>query len=213
MLRSDGSEQKDDGKKSFVPPGFVFVIFPVILSLLSVLILGRLPWLIGAYNYLRGAPSPIDQFALALLGSDLTRIIILISIILGMVIGLYLSRFVTTKLDVVRKEGESRISVRLYLALLFQWEFFILPIQAIWFLDLVIFGYPTSSFLSDFGYYMMAGFFMAFTIPVLLRYGLLVMHAKSIDSKIRLIELRGGNRFMKRLQLLILKVIPEDPDP
>lgn len=182
------------------------------MSVISVLILSRLPWLLAAYNYLRGAPSPIDQSALALLGSDFARIIILISFIIGMMIGLYLSSFVTTKLDIVRKEGEARISVRLFLVLLFQWEFFMMPIQAIWSLDLVINGYPTSSYLSDLSYYMMAGFLVAFAIPILLKYGLLVLHTKSIDSKIKLVELRRGNGFIK-LQCLILKVIHGGPDP
>lgn len=213
MIRKDGSEQKGDEMKGFLPPGIVFVLVPALSSLFGVLILSRLPWLISAYNYLRGAPSPIDQSALALLGSDLSRIAVLSSCIIGMVIGLYLFRFVTTKLDAVRKEGETEISVRMYLALLLSWELFILPIQAIWFLDLVVYGYPTSSFLRDLGYFTMAGFFVVFAIPVLLKYLLLVLHTRSIDSRVTLIQHISGKGFKRRTQYLTLRVIYDGPDP
>ncbi len=119
MIRKDDSEQKADEMEKFLPPGLVFVFFPALMSLLGALILTQLPRLIGAYNYLRGSSSLIDQSALTLLGSDLTRIAVFTSCIIGMGIGLYLFRFVTTKLDVVRKEGETEISVRMFLLFYF----------------------------------------------------------------------------------------------
>ncbi|TFG99314.1 hypothetical protein E4H12_03215 [Candidatus Thorarchaeota archaeon] len=213
MIRNDSSEQKVGEMKRYLPPGLLFVIFPALLSLLGVFILSQLPWLIGAYNYLRGASSPIDQSALALLGSDLARIAVLISGIVGMVIGLYLSRFPTAKIDVARREGEARISVRMFLALLLLWEIFVIPNIAIGLLDSFFNGFLTSHFLSDLCWFMAAGYFLAYSIPVLIKYGFLVMHARSIDSKIELIELRSGNGFIKRFQCLILRVIYDGPDP
>jgi hypothetical protein len=89
-----------------------------------------------SYNYLRGSRSPIDQVLLALLGSDLSGLVILASSIIGMMIGLFLSRFVTTKLDVVRKEGEVMLSARMYVVLFGYWWFLILPFSMIHILDL-----------------------------------------------------------------------------
>jgi len=150
---------------------------------------------------------------LALLGSDLTRIAVMISCILGIGIGLYLFRFVTTKLDVVRKEGETVIGVRMYIALNFLWILLILPIQLIWFLEVIIYGpYNTSHFLFDISSFTVAGFYVAFAIPVLMQYVRLVLHARSIDSRVKLIEHRSGNGFIK-LKYLTLKVIRDGPDP
>jgi len=117
MFGEDGSDQELDEMERFLPPGFVFVFLPAFLSLFGILILTQLPWLIGQYNYLRGASSPIDQSTLALLGSDLARLVVLTSSIIGMMIGLFLVRFVTRKLDVVRKEGKAELSARMYVAL------------------------------------------------------------------------------------------------
>ena len=213
MLREDGSEQKNDEMKKFFPPSFLFLVIPALLSLLGVFVLGQLPWLIGAYNYLRGTPSPIDQSALALLGSDLTRISVLISGVAGMVIGLYLSRFVITKLDVVRKEGETRISARMYLALLFWWDFLVLSIQMIRILDSVVNGYATSRFLSDLGWYLMAGAFLAFSIPVIVKYVQLMLSASLTSSQVILVGCQSGSGFKKRIQDWTLRVVYDGPDP
>jgi len=212
MIRNDSLEQEEDDKESFPPPGFDFAFFPALLSLVGVLILTQLPRLIGAYNYLRGSSSPIDQSASALLGSDLTRIAVLISCILGIVIGLYLFRFVTTKLDVVRREGETVIGVRMHIALNFLGIFFVLPIQSIWFLDMIVYGPYTSHFLFDISSFTVAGFYVAFAIPILIKYVRLVLHARSIDSRVKLIEHRSENGFIK-LKYLTLKVIYDGPDP
>ncbi len=214
MLGPDSSEQQVDEMKSVHTPGLLFVFFPAILSLLGALILtGYLPSLIISYNYLRGASSPIDQSVLALLGSDLTRIAILVSGIIGMAIGLYLARFVTKKLDIVRREGETGITVRMYIALLCGWTLFPFPIQTIWLLDRYYNGFATSRFVTDLGVFLMAGYFVAFAIPVLLKYVILVLHARSVDSQVELVGLQSGSGFKRRFQYLTLRIIPEGPDP
>ncbi len=178
----------------------------------SVLILaGYLPTLMS-YNYLRGSCSPIDQVILALLGSDLSRLAILASSIIGMMIGLFLSRFVTTKLDVVRKEGEVILSVRMYVVLFGWWWFLILPFLMIDILEVIVYGLPTSHFLMNLGFILTAGYSLAFAIPVLLKYLLLVLHAKSNDSRVKWVEFRRGSGFIKRLQYMVLKVVPDGPD-
>ncbi len=213
MLRKEGPEQKVDEMKRVHTPGLIFVFFPTFLSIVGVLILTQLLRLFEQYNYLRGTSSPIDQSVLALLGSDLTRIAVFSSGIIGMVLGLYLSRFVTTKLDVVRKEGETGITQRMYIALLFWAPLLLLPIQAIWTLDMLIYGPPTSKFLSDLGIFLMAGGFAAFAIPILSKYLILVMHARSIDSQVELVGYQIGSGFKRRFQNLTLRVIYDGPDP
>jgi hypothetical protein len=213
MLRNDNSEQKVDEMKNFLPPSFLFLVIPALLSLLGVFILGQLPWLIGAYNYLQGAQSPIDQFVLSLLGSDMTRIVVLISGITGMVIGLYLSRFVTTKLDVVRKEGETGISRRMYIALVVGWSFFASSVQMIGMLDLIVNGYPTSRFLSDIGWFLVAGTCLAYSIPVIVKYTQLMLTASSTSSQVALVGRQSGSGFKKQIQDITLRVIYEGPDP
>ena len=189
------------------------MLFPSLFSVGGVLILaGYLPTLMS-YNYLRGSRSPIDQVVLALLGSDLLRLVILASSIIGMMIGLFLSRFVTTKLDVVRKEGEVILSARMYVVLVGWWWFLILPFSMIYILDSILHGiYVTSHFLNDLGYILAAGYSLAFTIPVLLKYRLLVLHAKSIDSRVKLIVLQRGSGFIKWVQHMTLKVVPDGSD-
>jgi len=114
-----------------------------------------------SYNYLRGSRSPIDQVVLALLGSDLSRLVILASSIIGMIIGLFLSRFVTTKLDVVRKEGEVMLSARMYVVLFGWWWFLILPFSMICILEVIAYGLPTNHFLKDLGFILTAGYSLA----------------------------------------------------
>jgi len=186
------------------------MLFPSLLSVGGILVLaGYLPTLMS-YNYLRGSRSPIDQVVLALLGSDLSRLVILASSIIGMMIGLFLSRFVTTKLDVVRKEGEVILSARMYVVLVGWWWFLILPFLMINILEVIVYGIPTSQFLMNLDFILTAGYSLAFAIPVLLKYRLLVLHAKSIDSRVKLIALQRGSGFIKRLQYMTLKVAPDD---
>ena len=211
ILIADSSEQKEDTTERNVHHGALFVLFPSLFSVGGVLILaGYLPTLMS-YNYLRGSRSPIDQVVLALLGSDLSRLVILASSIIGMMIGLFLSRFVTTKLDVVRKEGEVILSVRMCVVLFSWWWFLILSFSMIHILDSIVYGiFSTSHFLSDLGFILTAGYSLAFAIPVLLKYLLLLLHAKSNDSRVKLIALHRGSGLIKRLQYMTLKVVPDD---
>ena len=210
MFGEDGSDKELDEMERFLSPGIFFVFFPVFFSLLGILTLTQLPWLIGQYNYLRGAPSPIDQSTLALLGSDLARLVVLTSSIIGMMIGLFLVRFVTRKLDVVRKDRTVELSARMCFALFVWWIFLLLPFDAIFLLGSVVYGRPSSRFLSDLRWFTNAGYFLAFAIPVLLKYVLLVLHAKSNDSRVKWVEFRRGSGFIKRLQYVVLKVVPDD---
>ena len=213
MLRNDNPEQKVDEMKGFLPPSFLFLVIPALLSLLGIFVLGQLPWLIGAYNYLQGAQSPIDQSVLSLLGSDVTRIAVLISGVVGMVIGLYLSRFATTKLDVARKEGETGISVRMYFALLCGWSFFASAVQIIGMLDSIVNGYATSGFLRDIGWYLIAGAFLAFSIPVMVKYAQLMLSASSTSSKVILVGRQSRSGIRKQFQDITLRIVYDGPDP
>ncbi|MGY5853983.1 MAG: hypothetical protein RTU92_10485 [Candidatus Thorarchaeota archaeon] len=214
MLGKDGSEQKAEVMERNLPPSIIIVLFPSIFCFVSILILtGYLPRLVLQYNYLRGLPSPIDQTILALLGSDLSRLVVFTSISIGIIIGLFLSHFLTTKLDVVRKEGEVVLSSRIYAVLFAWWMFSILPFSVISFLEMIIYGSPTSHFLSDVSFSVLVGYSLAFAIPVLLKYVHLVLHTKSTDSRVTLIEHRSGTGFIKRVNYLTLRVIHDGPDP
>ena len=193
-------------------PSIIIVLFPIIFILMAILILTMLPWLIGAYNYLRGMPSPIDQVVLALLGSDLSRLVVLASCIIGAIIGLYLSRFVTTKFGVLKKEREVKLSKGVYVFINLWWMVPTLPFTTISLLEMTVYGFPTSHFLSEIGYFMMAGYFLAFSIPVLLKYGILSRYVSSIDSKIILVEHSSGSGFHRRVQDLTLRAVHERPN-
>ena len=177
------------------------------------MVLSQLPWLIGAYNFLQGAQSPIDQSSLALLGSDLTRIAVLISGVFGMLIGLHLSRFATTKLDVARKEGETEISRRMYFALVCWWSFLVVPIQSISLLDMVVNGYFTSRFLIDLGWFLVAGAFLAFSIPVMVKYAQLLSSANLTNSQVILVGRQSGSGIRKQIQDITLRIVYDGPDP
>ena len=125
-------------------------------------------------------------------------------------IGLFLSRFVTTKLDVVRKEGEVILSARMHVVLVGWWWFLILPFSMINILEVIVYGIPTSHFLMNLGSILTAGYSLAFAIPVLLKYRLLVLHVKSIDSRVKLIALQRGSGLIKRVQYMTLKAVLDD---
>jgi hypothetical protein len=207
------SEQRAFEMEKVLSPGLIIALFPVICSFIGVLVLGMLPWLISAYNYLRGMSSPIDQAILALLGSDLSRLVILASCVIGMMIGLYLSRFVTTKLDVVKKEGEFELSKRLELFLLLWWMIPLWSLSTVSLLDMTLNGFYTSSFLSDFDVFMMAGYFLAYSIPVLLKFARLLLYTRSINSQIILVGLPIGSGLRRGHQNLTLRIIRVGPDP
>lgn len=194
-------------------PGVIIVLFPLICISMAVLFLTTLPWLIGAYNYLRGASSPVDQIILALLGSDLSRLVVLTSCIIGAIIGLYLSRFVTTKLDILKKEGEIEFGVGMYIVLFLWWMFPHFPFITISSLEIFVYGFPMSHFLSDLSYFLMAGYYLAYSIPVLSKHVFLTLYTSSIDSQIILVERSKGSGFKRRVQKLTLKVVHEGPIP
>jgi len=211
ILITDSSEQKEDATESDVPHGILFVLFPLLFSVAGVFFLTSNLRTVMSYNYLRGSRSPIDQVLLALLGSDLSGLVILASSIIGMMIGLFLSRFVTTKLDVVRREGEVMLSARMYVVLFGYWWFLILPFSMIHILEVIVHGiFSNSHFLIHLGFILNAGYYLAFAIPVLLKYLLLLLHAKSNDSRVKLIALHRGSGLIKRLQYMTLKVVPDD---
>ena len=211
ILITDSSEQKEDATESDVHHGILFVLFPSLFSVAGVFFLTSNLRTVMSYNYLRGSRSPIDQFLLALLGSGLSGLVILASSIIGMMIGLFLSRFVTTKLDVVRKEGEVMLSARMYVVLFGYWWFLIWPFQMIYILEVIVYGiFSNSHFLMNLCFILNAGYYLAFAIPVLLKYLLLLLHAKSNDSSVKLIALYRGSGFIKRLQYMTLKVVPDD---
>ncbi|MFX1483718.1 MAG: hypothetical protein ACFFCP_11100 [Promethearchaeota archaeon] len=213
MIGATSPDQKVVETKRVLHPGFIIVLFPVICSFLAVLFLTPLPGLIGAYNYLRGMSSPIDQVILALLGSDLSRIVVLASCIIGAIMGLYLSRFVTKKLDALKEDGQAKLSVRLYIVLFSWWILIQWPFLIISLVERIFYGFPMSHFLSDLGFFLTAGYFLAYSIPVLSKYFILVRFMESIDSHLILVEIRTGSGFIKRLQNLTLRVIHEEPDP
>lgn len=207
-------EQKVDETDTSYLLGLSLVFFPAVFSIVGALILTfYIPRLVGYYNYLAGALSPIDQAVLLLLGPDLSRLVVFTSSVIGMMIGLFLSHFVTTKLDVVRKEGEVELSARMHIGLSLWWLILFLPLQMIFFLQWIVYGIPTSHFLDDIGISLMAGFSLAFAVPILLKYIILVRHAKSLDSRVELITIQSGSGFKRRLQNSVMRVIPYGPDP
>ncbi len=194
------------------PAGIYFVFFPLLCILIGCLVLGVLPLFLGAYNYLMGAPSPIDLAALAILGSDLTRLVVLISAIIGIMIGSFLSTIITKKLDIVRREGEVEFGRGLYLVSFGWWTLVAIPVSFVNLLDMLIHGI-TSRFVTDLSYFLMAGYFLGYAIPVMFKYSRLVLHAGSIDSRVKMTILSRGSGRVRLLQKMALKVVHDGPDP
>lgn len=203
---------EDEIGNEFIPRVF-FILQPVCALIIGGLILFwsfvRLPI---AYNYLRGVPSTIDQSVVALLGSDLPRLLLLASAIIGLIIGSLLSRPVTRKLDTVRRDGEVALGVRMYIGLNI-WFLFMVGLNAgRSLIERALFGYPSSTFLSDISWSLMVGYFLTAGISIILKYFQLLRHAKSIGSRIKLFESRGGSGFIKPINQVTLKLIPDGPD-
>ena len=212
MGEDDSKREVNDTMRDY-PAGIYVVLLPLLFSLMGCLIiLGRIPSLLGAYNYLRGAPSPLDQTALALLGSDLTRLAVLISAISGMMIGLFLSRFITKKFDVVRREGEVDLGRGIYFVFFAWWTVVMWPVFSVNLLDQSLHGF-TSRFVTDIGFFLMAGYFLGYAIPVMMKYARLVWYAESIDSRVKVTELRRGSGLVMLLQKLTMRVVHDGPDP
>jgi hypothetical protein len=97
---------------------------------------------------------------------------------------------------------------------LFLWPVFVFwPLSTISLLEWIFNGFVTSHFLSDFGNFMTAGYFLAFSIPVLLKYALLILHARLISSQIILVGIPGGTGLMKSYRNFTLRIVHEGPDP
>ncbi len=212
-LGEDGSKREVNDTMRDFPAGIFIVFVPLVFSLMGgLIILGQIPWFLGAYNYLRGTPSPIDQTALALLGSDLTRLAVLISAITGMMIGSFLFRFITKKLDIVRREGEVELGRASYFVLFAWWTVGMWPFFSVNLLVQSLHGF-TSRFVTDIGIFLMAGYFLGYAIPVMMKYARLVWHAESIDSRVIMTELRRGSGLVKSVQKLTMRVVHDGPDP
>ena len=193
---------------------YLFVLHPLLWGFFGALILlwTLMPSLI-AYNYLRGMQSPIDQYVLALLGSDISRLAVLFSAVIGIFIGLFLSHRVTKKIDTVKREGEVYLSFMMYVGLFFWYLCTLVLHFTISLTEMGLLGFPTSRFLSNISWIAMSGYFVAFGIPVLLKYILLHQYAKSIDSQVKLVVLRSGRGRRKRFHRITLKLVPSGPDP
>lgn len=211
-MGEDDSKPDVNEKLYGLPAGIFFVLFPLLCFLLGCLILGTLPWLLGAYNYLMGAPSPIDLAALAVLGSDLTRLVILISTIIGIMIGSLLSTIITKKFDIVRREGEAEFGPGLYMVSFLWFILVTIPVSIVNLLDMLIHGI-TSRFVTDLGYFLMAGYFLGYAIPVMIKYVRLVLYAGSSDARVKMTVFDRGSGRVKLIHKMTLEVVHDGPDP
>lgn len=211
MGEDDSKREVNETMRDY-PTGIFFVLFPMLCFLIGCLVLGRLPWLLGAYNYLRGAPSPIDLAALAILGSDLIRLVVLISTIIGIMTGSFLSTIITNKFDIVRKGGVAEFDRGLYLVSFTWWTLVVIPVFSVNLLDMLLHGI-TSQFVTDLGSFLMAGYFIGYAIPVMIKYARLVLQTDSIDSRVKMTILRQGSGRVMLVQGMTLRVVHDGPDP
>ena len=197
-------EEESNDLERLLPPALLFVFFPSLLLLPAILVLTSLPGLLGQYNYLRGARSPIDQIAQELLGSDVPRGMVLLSGIFGIILGLYLSRLVYCKLRTVMDEGSVEISRIMYLDL-FTWNTIpMIPPSLLNFWQSVAFG-STSDFLSNMAWFFMAGSFLSYSIPVLIGYAVLLSHADAHSMQIEFTAIQNGRGLRNVHQLTLRK--------
>ncbi|MHA1576310.1 MAG: hypothetical protein ACTSU3_03005 [Candidatus Thorarchaeota archaeon] len=211
-MGEDDSKPEVNEKLYDFPAGIFFVFFPLLCFLLGCLVLSTLPMLLGAYNYLMGAPSQIDLAALAVLGSDLTRLVILISTIIGIMIGSLLSTIVTKKFDIVRREGEAEFGRGLYMVSFAWWTLVVIPVSFVNLLDMLIHGI-TSRFVTDLGYFLMAGYFLGYAILVMIKYVRLVLYAGSSDARVKMTVIHRGSGRVKLIHKMTLEVVHDGPDP
>ena len=212
MLSEDSEFVNENETMDVFPPSFIFVLFPLIFSFIGGL---TLVWTLVTlpiyYNYLRGCRSPLDQYVLALLGSDLSRGAVLLCAVIGILIGSFLARFVTKKIDTVKREGEVILSTKMYLFAFFWWQCASVPQAIISLIEINLVGFYTSWFLRDISFAVMSGYFVAFGAPVLLKYFLLLWYANSIDSQVKFVGVRGGTGRIKPIKWTVLKLISIGP--
>ena len=212
-MGEDDSEPEVNEKLYDIPAGILFLLFPILLSLLwGILFISQLPLLLGANNYLMGAPSPIDLAALAVLGSDLTRLVILISAIIGLLFGIFLSTIVTKKFDIVRRDGSVEFGRGLYFFSFFGCFFFVTAVHIINILDRILQEF-TSQFVSSLGDFLMAGYFLGYTILVMIKYVRLVLYADSSDGRVKTTVIHRGSGRVKLIHKMTLEVVHDGPDP
>jgi hypothetical protein len=212
VLGEDSELANEDETVNDIPPSFVFVLFPLIFSFIGGLILfWTLVTLPIYYNYLRGCQSPLDRYILALLGSDLSRGAVLLCAVIGIIIGSFLARFVTKKIDAVKKEGEVILSTKMYLFAFFWWQCASVPQAIISLIEINLVGFYTSWFLRDISFALMCGYFVSFGVPVLFKYFYLLWYANSIDSQVKLVGVRGGTGRIKPVRWTVMKIIPIGP--
>lgn len=159
-----------------------------------------------------GAPSPIDLAALAVLGSDLTRLVILISAIIGLLFGIFLSTIVTKKFDIVRRDGAVEFGRGLYFFSFFGCLLFVTVVNIINILDRTRQEF-TSQFMSSLGDFLMAGYFLGYTILVMIKYVRLVLYADSSDGRVKTTVIHRGSGRVKLVQRMTLEVVHDGPDP
>ena len=195
-----------------IPPGWLFVLFPLIFSLLGGLILSwSLVTLPIYYNYLRGSQSPFDQYVLEIFGSDLSRVVVLLFAVTGIIIGLILARLVTKKFAIVKREGVVILSTKFYIFSFFWWTCATIPDATITLVEMSLVGFYTSWFLRDIRFAIMSGYFVAFGVPILLNYFLLYRYANSIDSQVTVMTVQEGSGIIKPVRQTILKLVQSGP--
>jgi hypothetical protein len=213
MSENHNTANGNEKGKEF-PPSYLFVLFPLLLGILCTLILSYLLTSLPIrYNYLRSAPSPIDECVLALLGSDLSRLVVVFSAVTGVVVGSLLSHFVIKKLSSAKSEGEVVLSVRTYMILFFWWLFAWIPYLTISLVETALFGIPNSSFIEDIGLAAVSGYSVAAGIPIFLKYSFFQWYANSISSKITLVVFQDRRGLIRPVRQAVLKLIPSGPDP
>jgi hypothetical protein len=195
-------------------PHFMLAIFPGLLTILGAFaFFAPLHQLVGAYNYLRGMPSPLDQAVLTLLGSDLSRLVIVILSIVGLLMGVFLSRFTTEKLAALKRDGAVELSIKMYLILsslwwTVPWCFFIIT----QFYERFAYG-MTSHFTSALGFSILGGYLIGFSVPILVRFIQVVLYSRSIDSQVVLEGRRTGSGIIRPLKNLTIRITPQDSSP
>jgi len=112
----------------------------------------------------------------------------------------------------VRKEGEVDLGRGIYFVFIAWWTVVMSPFFSVNLLVQSLHGF-TSRFVTDIGFFLMAGYFLGYAIPVMMKYARLVWYAGSIDSRVIMTELRQGNGLVKWLQKLTMRVVHDGPDP
>ena len=142
----------------------------------------------------------------------LSLIWVIIATIIGIMIGSLLSTIITKRFDIVRKEGEVEFGRGLDLVYFAWWTWVVIPVFSVNLLDLSL-HVSSSRFMTDLGFFLMAGYFLGYAIPVMIKYARLVLYAGSIDSRVNMTELRRGSGLVMLLQKMTMRIVYDGPDP